>query len=304
MEKHETATETEGSSAGLDKPKGPAVKISKQWVVPPRPKPGRKPALNAQGKRKIPIKPKPATPETFSSEEAQFHVREEQYQEMIGRLQRKNNILLEQLETMHKQMRNVCLERNVTPPSSVDLSSDINSTESPKVQNAELQRHNCPVQLPCSKNAIYTEVPIELDPHVFLGDSSKRVRLANKRDGHVPSKTVPLKAGRAVNEINFTPQNPKITERIREKGICNGVDGCLYSTESSECVNKKRARESDETKIYAQLLIDLHNSAQDAPTVLAGPSIDFLQSKSARKQKPPILEPSLELNSVVPRISA
>ncbi|EPX74414.1 CCAAT-binding factor complex subunit Php4 [Schizosaccharomyces octosporus yFS286] len=302
MEKHETMTETDVSSSDLDKSKAPTVKISKQWVVPPRPKPGRKPALNAQGKRKIPIKPKPVASETVgTTEQTQFHVREEQYQELIGELQRKNNLLLEQLEAMHKQMRNVCLERNVTPPLSVELSSESNNSESPKIQNAELQRHNCPVQPPCSKNAIYTEVPIELDPHVFLGDSSKRVRLANRHGGHVSTKTVPLKVGRVGNEINFTPENPKITERIREKGICNGVDGCLYSSES---MNKKRARESDETKIYAQLLIDLHNSAQDAPTVHAGPSIDFLQSRSAQKPKPPILEPSLDLNSVVPRISA
>ncbi|EPY54221.1 CCAAT-binding factor complex subunit Php4 [Schizosaccharomyces cryophilus OY26] len=297
MDKHETLAETKTSSPGLEKSKTPTVKISKQWVVPPRPKPGRKPALNAQGKRKVPIKPKPDTQETLTSEQTQFHVREEQYQEMIGKLQQQNNRLMEQLELLQKQLSNVCFEQNITPSSSLDVSSDSNSVEPPKAYNAELQRHNCPVQPPCSRNAVYTEVPIELDPHVFLGDSLKRVRLTNKQDRKVLSKAVPVKSNISTNEINFTPENPVVTERIRKTGICNGTDGCLYS---SEPMKQKRARESDETKIYAQLLIDLHNSAQDAPTVNAGPSIEFFRSQAAQKRRPPILEP----NPFVPRISA
>lgn len=273
MESSKSPSEVEKSSSASPAPQKPMIRVSKQWVVPPRPKPGRKPALDALGRRKAPIKPRPGPTSALSVEEAKFRVREKQYQDTIGKLQKENNELLEQLEMLQAQLKNSTLDS----PKEVEVNSEVVKPDSATTENENryVNQYNYPVEPPCAKNAVYTEIPIELDPHAFLGDSAKRIRVdSDSKD----AKSVPSENGRIrvsmspQNEINFTPENPAVMEKIRKRGVCNSVEGCLYSGSPKSV---KRVRESEETKVYAQLLIDLHKSSKSAPMLKAGPSIAF-----------------------------
>ncbi|EEB09402.1 CCAAT-binding factor complex subunit Php4 [Schizosaccharomyces japonicus yFS275] len=283
----------------------PQIRISKHYVLPPRPKPGRKPALDANGRRKTVIKPKPslrsARPNPSSLEGAQFLQRERQYQAIIDNLQQEKQSLIELVEDLRRQLQQLNAgaatpEPEVHSPNLKEESLHAGShPHSSHVENYQIQKLNVPVQPPCTSKSVYTEVPIEHNPYVYLGQSKRfcsshpstapqsprenslsvfPVDAAPQRVALVqsPKASDSCSNKRRPMEIDFTTNGAVANEYVRKYGMCTGLDRCIYSTngpiqskQSSPCSNQTQPAQAepavtDETKAHAKILMELHNS--------------------------------------------